>query len=254
MKIKYALFIISLAITSHAFCGDKNAKNDKKEFKRVYIGVSFTPEATYRYLHSNYTPTGTNNPQDPVEYGNKHSTPAFGLNAAVKVGINLTHWLAIESGVGYSLSRYQYKADRYYTSNLLSGVLVNQADSFQTADRETYQFLAVPVGLRFSMGHRKVRGIIAAGVDLDFLIQQNSRYTYTYADGSEVQDRKVQTSNFNTFNVSPYLGVGIDCYLSQVVVLRIMPQAQIQGLKNINAPITEYLWNAGINFSLLFGL
>jgi hypothetical protein len=33
-----------------------------------------------------------------------------------------------------------------------------------------------------------------------------------------------------------------------------MPQAEIQGLKNINTPVTEYLWNAGLNVSFLFGL
>ena len=43
--------------------------------------------------------------------------------------------------------------------------------------------MTVPLGLRLSIGHRKVRAIIAAGADFDFLIRQTAVYTHAYANG-----------------------------------------------------------------------
>lgn len=256
MKTKLALLLIVMAVYSSAFSTDNSVNKDKRQFRRVYIGLSFTPDVSYRYLHGNFVPSGSSqaNVQGAVDYGNQHSIPEFGLNAAFKIGINLSNWFAIESGVGYSLIRYRYNSNQFYSPSVFNGNIINQADSFQTTDKETYQYLTVPIGIRFSMGHKKVRGVITAGADLDFLIRQNANYTYSYADGQQVSNNTVQTGSFNTFNVSPYLGIGIDCHFSRTFVLRIMPRAEIQGLKNINTPVTEYLWNAGLNVSFLFGL
>jgi outer membrane protein with beta-barrel domain len=251
MKTKYSILLILLATFHSAF------SSDDKPFKRVYIGISATPEITYRWLHSNFVPAGNSQAgvQGTADYGNKHTIPEFGVNVAAKVGINLTHWLAIESGIGYSLIRYRYHSDEYYAPNVYLGTSYVPNDNFNTTDEESYHYMTVPVGLRFSMGHRAVRGIIAAGVDFDFLLKREANYTYAYADGSIVTGQVIQQpNNFNTFNLSPYLGIGMDCYLSPAVVLRIMPQAQMQSFKNINTPVTQYLWNMGLNVSFLFGL
>jgi len=257
MKTRIALFLTLMIISASCFSSDKSQHDDYKTFKRVYLGFSVTPAASYRYLHGNFVPAGISQAdvQGTIGYSNQHSFPEFGVNATFKVGINLTHWLAIESGVGYSLIRYGFQSDQYFTPDIWNGIHTNGTDSFKTVDKENYQYFTVPVGLRFSIGHRKVRGVIAAGAELDFLVKQKAVYTYTNANGQVQNGVNIQEPhNFNTFNVSPYLGVGIDCHLSRVVVLRIMPQAQIQALKNINTPITEYLWNAGLNISLLFGI
>jgi hypothetical protein len=242
MKKIIALLFIIVVTHSLGFCED-----DYKSFKRVYIGISATPDLSNRYLHN-----GSNNPagnpgytQTIISDFNSKSVPEFGFNAAFKVGINLTHWLAIESGVGYSLIQYHFNDNAYTYSG---------TDSFKIQAREVYHYMAIPLGLRFSMGHRKVRGVIAAGVDFDFLIKQQANIKDVYANNITNTNELVQTKNFNTFNLSPYLGLGIDCHLSPAVVLRIMPVAQIQSLKNINTPISEYLYNIGINVSLLFGL
>ena len=256
MKTKFALLILLSVVAIQAFSADNNENSEKPRFKRIYIGFSVTPDVSYRYLHGNFEPSGVSQAdvQGAVSYGNSHSIPEFGINASFKLGINLTHWLAIESGVGYSLIRYRYNSNRYSSPTGFTGNIINQADTFNTTDIETYQYMTVPLGLRLSIGHRKVRAIIAAGADFDFLIRQTAVYTHAYANGVTINGTDVATSNFNTFNLSPYLGVGIDCYFSPTFVLRIMPQAEIQGLKNINTPVTEYLWNAGLNVSFLFGL
>jgi hypothetical protein len=235
MKTKYALLIMMLAVYASAYCSD----GDNKDFKRVYIGLSFTPEVSYRYLVN--TANGNTGNNAIIASENKQGQPQFGASADFKLGINLTHWLAVESGVGYMFAQY-----RYQTTNIIGFY----------RQREAYSYMDIPLGLRFSMGHRKVRGIIAPGVDFDFLVKQKQVATQYDGTGQVVNSTTTidQTKNFNTFNLSPYLGIGIDCYASPSAVIRIMPIAQIQALKNINQPITEYLWNAGLNVAFLFGL
>lgn len=250
MRTKYLMLFVLIATCFSAYSNDG-------DFKRVYIGISTTPDLTYRWLHGNFVPAGNSQAgvQGTANYGNQHTFPEFGVNVGAKVGVNLTHWLAIESGIGYSLVRYHYRSDIFYTPNVYSGVAYSPTTNFSTSDQERYHYMTVPLGLRFSMGHRKVRGVIAAGAEFDFLLKRTATYTYTYADGSSVTNQVIeQPNNFKTFNLAPYLGVGMDCYFSPAVVMRIMPQAQIQSFKNINTPVSEYLWNLGINVCFLFGL
>jgi hypothetical protein len=226
------------------------------DFNRIYIGGSVTADATYRYLNKNFVPSGATESQvrGVIEYSNKHSFPEVGVIGGIKLGVNITHFFAIESGLQYSWMRYRYESDQFYTLPVYSGSVFNPADSFKTTNHNTYHYIDIPVALNFSIGKKKVRGIISLGADLGFLIKKKIAYTYTYADGRSVSDEQTTYyNNYRTFNVSPFLGIGMDCHLGKTFVLRLMPIAQIQALKNINTPVSEYLWNAGLNVSFLFG-
>jgi hypothetical protein len=131
----------------------------------------------------------------------------------------------------------------------------NLADSFKTSDKETYHYMTIPLGLRFTIGNKKVRAIICPGVDFDFLLKKQADYTYTFIDGTSVSNSQVQQyDNFKKFNLAPYLGIGFDGYVSEKSFIRVMPVAQIQAFKNINTPVTEYLWNLGLTVGFYFGL
>ena len=254
-KIVALLLVISLGY-SIAYCSD----GDAHPFKRVYIGISVTPAVSYRYLVNNYVAPGSSSSinQNIIASDNHQAAPQFGLNAQAKLGINLTHWLAIESGVGYMMAQYRMERTQPLTfGSQFNGTTVTSTNDVLTVkERETYSYMTIPLGLRFSMGHRKVRGIIAAGTDFDFLVKKK-QVTTSYDSNGEISSSTAtidQTKNFNTFNLSPYFGIGVDCYASPGIVIRLMPEAQIQALKNINTPISEYLWNVGFNVSLLFGL
>ncbi|MDB5282211.1 MAG: hypothetical protein JWO06_1286, partial [Bacteroidota bacterium] len=116
-----------------------------------------------------------------------------------------------------------------------------------------YHYMNVPISLNFTLGKKKVRGIISVGASLNFLLKKKISYNYSYSDGRSISGTTVDRYDFNKFNVSPFLGIGADFYLTKALVLRLMPIAQMQALKNINTPITEYLWYAGLNVSLQLG-
>ncbi len=247
--MKFLLCFLALTLYSSVYSSD----GSEKPFKRVYIGVAFTPEASYRYLAA--TGGSSSLYQSLIQVENKQASPDFGVGASAKVGINITHLLAIESGIGYTLARYRPVTNQPLTyGSSWNGSSYSASDSSLT-EKEIYHYVTIPIGLRFSFGHKRVRGIIVTGADLDFLLKQTQVISITGTNPhTESNTPTDQTKTFNTFNLSPFLGTGIDCYLSPAAVLRIMPVAQIQSLKNINTPISEYLWNVGLNVSFFFGL
>jgi hypothetical protein len=252
MKTKITLTALLLVLTHFLFA---SAWEEDGKFKRIYIGLSVTPNVTYRYLKQGVVPAGLSSSevQDVITSRNKYEYPGVGIGGAVKLGVRLTHFLSIESGVQVTYQWYRY-------SSVISAYppgwtpMPIPTDSFVSKEKNKYVYFNIPLALNFTVGKHRVKGIISLGTTFDFLLRQNINYTYTYNNGTTSSTRTVsQYDNFKTFNLSPFLGIGIDCYLSKALVLRIMPIAQIQAFQNINTPITEYLYNAGINVSLLLG-
>ncbi len=211
--------------------------------------------ATYRFLHNNFVPAGSSSSQvqDVITTRNKYEYPGYGGAGGLKIGIRLTHWLAIESGALVTYQWYEFKTTQP-TPGLTYTPSSTPTDSFISKEVNKYVYFNIPLALNFTMGKHRVKGIISLGTTFDFLVSQKISYVYTYnTGGTRAGVINDHYNNFNTFNLSPFLGVGIDCYLTKAVVLRIMPYGQIQALKNIDEPVSEYLYSGGINVSLLLG-
>ncbi len=251
MKTKILLPILVL-VASSLFAADGVF------FNRLYFGPSVTANVTYRYLNKNFVPSGSSESEikGVIDAENKHSYPEVGVTTGLKVGVNITHCFAIESGLQYSWIHYRYYSGQYsYVNQVWTGSGFTATDSFKSNVHNVYHYITIPVALNFTAGKKKVRGIFSFGTNFDFLIKKRIAYTQTYADGHKVSSSSVDShsADFRKFNLSPFIGMGIDCYLGKTFVLRVMPVAQMQALKNVNAPITEYLWNVGLNVSLLVG-
>lgn len=234
----------------------KNNSNTDDSYKRVYIALSFTPTATYRYLNKNIVPGGTNNGdiQNVIDNTNSISHPQIGCHIGLKLGVNIKRWFAIETGVQYSFLQYRYSSNHVYSHTIWNGSNFIPADSFQINGTSTYHYFNIPLAITFTAGKKFVRGVFTLGTDFDFLMRHQTYWTETYPDGSVLSNKITSdTHNFNTFNISPFLGIGLDLCPGKTIKIRIMPVAQMQALQNINTPITERLWNVGLNVSVLFG-
>jgi hypothetical protein len=252
MKAKLTLLAFSFLFV-HLLLA--SAWEEDGKFKRLYIGISASGNVTYRYLRSGIVPAGSSSSQvqDVIGTRNKYEYPGFGGAGGLKVGVRLTHWLAIESGALVTYQWYQFKTN-LATSGLVYTPTPAPTDSFVSKEKNKYVYFNIPLALNFTMGKHRVKGIISAGTTFDFLLSQRISYVYTYNTGAtHAGVINNNYNNFKTFNLSPFLGIGIDCYLSRAVVLRIMPYAQMQAFKNIDQPVTEYLYSGGLNVSLLLG-
>ena len=73
-----------------------------------------------------------------------------------------------------------------------------------------------------------------------------------YSNGKTSKTSQTSTYNYNKINVSPTISLGVDYIINSMSNLRIEPTFRYGLLKTIDKPITEYLWNTGINISYYF--
>ncbi|HWB62363.1 MAG TPA: hypothetical protein VG603_02550 [Chitinophagales bacterium] len=252
MKTKSILLLLLCLCGGCIYAGNGDSnKKETRPYNRLYFGFYATPAVSYRYIKENYIPIALTHDgvQTQINHMNNNSHPEFGMRTGFKLGVNCTHWLAIESGIEYTQFRYRYDPDGFFYSNTGIG-----NDTFSASYNYRYHYISIPLALNFVMGQKRVKGIITMGTDFDFLVRERTSYTYNYTNGITSSGALVQDYNFNNFNLSPFFGIGADFYITHHLILRILPQAQMQALKNNNSYITEYLWNVGVNVSLLFGV
>jgi hypothetical protein len=258
MRAKTVVGLLAgLFIANLLYAGDTTAH---KQFNRVYVGASFTPGISYRLLSHNYyapdpeAPTGLSEKEIQkyiIDSRNQREKVGFGFDVGAKVGVRLTSFLSIESGIHYARKTYTQKI-----TNLTFGSQWN-GNGYDTVDNgyyirltDVYHYIDIPLGLNFNFGKKKIRGIVNAGATFNVLIAKTikSKSNIPQSTSGIRPDRYP----FSQFNLSPFLGIGFEYEINSLMSLRIMPTAQIQALKNIDTPITERLWSAGINTCLLF--
>jgi hypothetical protein len=74
------------------------------------------------------------------------------------------------------------------------------------------------------------------------------------ADGKTETEKQTSLYGYNRLNISPLVSAGIDWQLNHRNSIRIEPTFRYGVLKIIDAPLTGYLWSAGLNLSYYFGL
>src|SRR4051812_3812657 len=98
MKTKLFVALLTFLFSSTLINAKDKTQGDNTGFKRLYVGISVTPIAGYRWVHKNFVPSGQSDSQvnGVVETTNKNDLPQIGVVAGITGGIRLTHWLAIE--------------------------------------------------------------------------------------------------------------------------------------------------------------
>jgi hypothetical protein len=239
-------FLLLTFLSSMAFAGNSD---DDKSFDRIYIGVTGSVSVSYRYALLNYIPQGSSqyNVDQFLSSRNKYEHPEAGIRIGPKFGINLTRWLAIETGIEYSQFAYRVSSNRNYYG-IQPGLPFN--DTLNTTLNYKYIYVSIPVALKFRFGKHRFRGLISPGANFDFLMKETETSYYVSATG---QSSTTNTDKVRSFNISPYLGFGFDWYILKFMDLQVMPFGQMQALKNVDGPVAEYLWNVGAEVSLYFG-
>lgn len=257
MKKKATFFFCAILISCLVYANDTTAV---KQLHRFYAGVSFTPGVSYRYLRNNFFPTETpptgftteQEQKNLIDSRNKREKISFGFDVGLKVGIRVTKFLSIETGANYSKRGYNEKFDNILFGSQWNGNGYDTSENYFVKLDYTYHYINIPIALTFNFGKKKLCGIVNVGTGFDFLIRKTNT-SRSNVPGFSSQRTTEDKTGFNRFNLSPFLGIGIEYRVLHFMVLRIMPVAQMQALKNIDTPITEHLWSVGINTSLLFG-
>jgi len=229
-------------------------------FNRLYVGVSTTQGVGYRYLLRNKSVPAPDNdesiPKDVIQIRNKQDKPDYAFDAGIRLGVNVTHFFSIETGIDYYRTGYFYKQDSLVSSyhSTPSGIEPDEIGNLKM--HNYYNYINVPLALNFTIGEGKLKALISTGANFNVFLG-TSYHSIINFEGKHSNNRgwgKLYAEPITTFNISPFLGIGINYQITPLIALRAMPTFQMQTLKNVkDAPLTEYLYSGGINVALTFG-
>lgn len=264
--IKNLLYFALVLLTANAYGQAETATAppaSTSTFKRVYVGVSTIQGVGYRLLSRNPNVGAADGLENIRDYiitsRNDREKSGYAANGGVRVGVNVTKFFAVETGVTYSYNSYSSKSNNLnfgsqwngngYDATLSDSVYLPSSVKFIYA----YHQFSIPLAFNFTLGKGKVRALISAGANFDVLVKATTTSYWNNRPERKGLTNNI-TSKFQTFNISPFLGIGIDYQITSLMSLRVMPIFQIQALPNIaGTPITERLYSGGINVALNFG-
>ncbi len=217
--------------------------------KKFSFGVNFSPDYSYRRLHSN-------NPDHDfvINQLNDWEEPAFGYTTGLSVRYLVNKKFELESGLQFSDKTFKLDIDR---------------DDFETPDNGLYQpddpaiperlttnyhfyYLGVPVKLNYHFYQKRMRMYVSAGVSADFAIDTKSKTTMKYRDRTESIERNNNGGDYNKICLSGLAGFGAETALFKRFGIRIEPVFRYSFTPMVDDPMKEYLYSAGLNVAIFY--
>ena len=236
----YLLVLITLS--------SKGQNTDKKvstaDFKRVQIGINFSPDICFRLLKNN---DGSSTSDIGIKRSNENEIVKFGYTAGLNVCFNIIKFVGIETGIQYSNKGYQTKTIDY---------TFGQPNPFAPKEGKfifNFHYIDIPLKVNFTIGKKKVRFFTSVGLTTNIFIKETQTSILKYTDRTD-RITKPTSYDYNRINISPTISLGIDYKINSRMNLRIEPIFRYGVLKIIDAPVTGYLYNGGLNISYYFGM
>lgn len=216
----------------------------KTDFKRFQVGVNFSPNTCYRILTDANDAYGNLN---IINIRNKSEIMKFGYTTGLSFVFNFKRWVGIELGAQYNNQGYKTR------KNIpLYNPQTNILTPSSTHVDYVFNYMDIPVKINFIVGHKKVRFFSSIGISANFLLRATQTSFIDYGGSQPNKTVKYVNNKVKAFNISPFMSVGIDYQIKDFFTLRIAPTFRYGVLSTNNAPINEYLLNAGCNVACYF--
>lgn len=240
MKTLICLFISILLST--IICGQENKlKSDSK----LMIGLHCSPGISYRYLTSN----GEMIPNSIIASRDEQEIVKFGYSAGFSGIFQFNRMLGLEFGMQYSNLGYQSRKIVFFSG---TGATNMSAVMTHFDFKYTYHYMGIPLMLNTLFGKGKVRFLLSAGVVTNVLVGGTLTSRLHYLDGSVDKNRSNfvkddPITEYNRINFMPVVNIGVNYDINEKLLVRIAPTFSY-GVRSVaNTPISEYLWNCGVN-------
>lgn len=248
--MKTIILVLTIAITTNLLGQEKQKDSPTADFKKVQIGVTFSPDYCFRTLKNNNGSSASNH---VMQSRNDCEIGKVGYTTGFNVIFNVNKKIGIEAGIQYSNKGYQTKIQELTSIDMIDPKygFINVSPGTQTQLKFIYKYyyIDIPLKVNFSFGKKKISLITSAGLTTNILVKETS----TCVLGSDKSSYST-VDGYNKVNVSPIISVGINWKLNNRNNIRIEPTFRYGVLKIINTHVTGYLWNAGLNISYYFGL
>jgi hypothetical protein len=250
MKKLASLFVCLLIIK--AYSQDIPAVNNSK----FQFGVNFSSDMCYRTLKNN---NGSSSNDEIIKGRNSSEIPKFGYTTGVNLAYNLNKTIGMEIGLQLSNKGYQTE-----TNDCVYGESIDWPYEYLSLNDpsipslskliHSYYHIEVPLKANFTFGKKKIRFIASAGVVTNFLVDKITTGVFLYSDGSKKRESNSSDKSYYYTNFSPMASFGIDWKITPKMDLKAEPTVRYGIIKIIDAPVTEYLWNCGLNVGCYYRL
>ncbi len=221
-----------------------NAQSKKVDHK-ILIGYNFSSDYNYRTLRNN---DGKEINNVIIKSRNEIEIAKFGYTTGVNLLFTCSKNWAFETGIQFSNNGYQTKKQ-----NLVFEI-PNETLPTTAKIIYNYKYLGIPLKARYSFGKKNVRGTAAVGVLTNFLINEQTKIKLGYKDGREETKTEQNNSDLKKINFFSVISFGVDYKICRKMHLLAEPTFRYSLLKLKSAPVSENLWNMGLNIGLYYGI
>jgi hypothetical protein len=225
------------------------SQTEEPKSKKFSFGVNFSPDYSYRSLHSN-------NPDYDFAMNqlNDWEVPAFGFTTGLSVRYLANEKFEFETGIQFSDKTYNFDVNKedYVTPN--NGL--NQTDDPAIPDRSVtknhFYYLGVPIKLNYYFLQKRIRMYVSAGVSTDFLLDDKSMSFMKFSDGTELYKNFENDYDYNKISLSGLAGFGAETKLSQRFGIRVEPVFRYSFTPLLDEFLKVKLYSAGLNLELFY--
>lgn len=255
--MKQLTTIAAMVISLAAFSQDNLESKVATKFKRLLFGVNISPDYCYRTLKNN---DGSSIASILIDLHNKKQEFKIGYTAGLNICYSVSKKWEVELGVQYSNKGYSYKNSEFTFGDMIDPrfgfVYTTNNTQAPTNVKFIYNhiYLDVPVRAIFSFGEKRIHFVTSVGVEMNILLKATQTSVWGYENGDTKRETHDQPYNYKTYNISPTVSVGLDYKISNKINLKAEPTFRYGLLKIIEAPITAYLWNGGLNITCYYAI
>lgn len=235
--MKTAILLMILLFPSWAYCQAK----DSTFFRRLSIGVSYSPDLCFRQLKYSQTNDWVS------DYRNEEEVPKFGFTIGLNFRYHLNTKFIFETGLLY--------ADKGFQTKETTILWVNPSSELPTKSKTEFQFryLEIPVGLNYVINSSRVRYYISAGAIVSRFLAKRTILKLEYANGNSSKIGSTQELGYDKFNLSVAVGFGLTYQLSKRFSFDIEPVYR-QGITSITGDKNagEYLYTLGLSTTVYY--
>ena len=223
------------------------SQTEKSKIRKFSFSVNFSPDYSYRRLHSN-------NPDHDflINQLNDWEEPAFGYTTGLSVRYLMNKKFEHESGLQYSDKTFKLSVTKDDFEIPDNGLY--QLDDPAIPERLTtnyhYYFLGVPLKLNYYFLQKRIRLYLTAGVSTDFFLDTRSKTTSIYKDRTETIEHNGNGGDYNKINLTGLAGFGTETTLFQKIGIRVEPIFRYSFIQINDFMGKENLYSAGLNVVL----
>ena len=238
-------FLLFIIISFDSRSQDKVNEIAEANFAKTQIGINASLDVGYRLLENNFG-FGSSIADTIIEMRNESEIPKIGYTTGLNALFNLKSNFSLETGLQYSNKGYQTKMTDLIAFQPIDSLMPEKMKSIYN-----YHYVDVPFRFIYVIGRNKIRFLMSAGVTANIFIKETHTSVRIYSDRKE-RNTNPTAIDYKRVNFSPMLSLGIDYKINREINLRIEPTFRYGVLKIIDAPVSGYLYNGGLNISCYY--